>query len=73
MLKGTREAVLHRVQPVSVHGQLSFDVYFAFVDEPDGTVRVARVGGEAMSPDLQPGERVRLDILLGAVTAVHRV
>jgi len=73
MLKGSREAVLHRLQPISIHGQLSYDVHYTFVDEPDSQARVARVGGEAIGMGLQAGDRVRLDFLVGVVTAVHRL
>jgi hypothetical protein len=72
MLKGTREAVLGRMQPISIHGQISYDVHYVFADEPEGSSHVARVGGEAMAPGLQPGDRVQLDFLLGAVTAIRR-
>jgi hypothetical protein len=73
MLKGTRDAVLHRIQPISIHGQLSYDLHYRFVDEPDSQLRVARIGGEASGPGVQEGERVRLDFLVGVVTAVHRM
>ena len=72
MLKGSRDAVLHRIQPISIHGQLSYDVHYKFADEPDGQTRVARVGTEVLAPGLQDGDRVRLDFLVGVVTAVHR-
>jgi hypothetical protein len=73
MLKGSREAVLRRVQPISVHGQISWDVYFADAEDPDGPVSVARVGPEVVSHKLEPGDRIRLDYLMGAVTAVHKI
>jgi hypothetical protein len=73
MLKGSRDAVLVRLQPISVHGQLSYDVHYTFADEPDGPTRVARVGGEAIESRLQPGDRVSLDFLVGVVTAVRRL
>ncbi len=73
MLKGSRDGVLHRVQPISIHGQLSYDLHYRFVDdEPDEQMRVARVGPEALAAGLQPGDRVRLDFLVGVVTQVHR-
>jgi len=72
MLKGSRDAVLHRMQPVSIHGQLFYDLHYRFVDEPDSQMRVARVGGEALAHKLAEGDRVRLDFLVGVVTAVHR-
>jgi hypothetical protein len=73
MLKGSREVLLKRVQPISVHGQISWDVYFADLDDPEGQVSVARVGPEAVNHTLEPGDRIRLDYALGAVTAVHKV
>ena len=71
MLKGSRDAILHRLQPISIHGQLSYDVHYTFEDEPDSAVRVARVGSEAIPRGIQEGDRVRLDFLVGVVTAVH--
>ena len=73
MLKGSREAVLHRIQPISIHGQLSYDVHYKFTDEPDGQLRVARIGPEALSAGLQAGDTVRLDFIVGVVTAVSKL
>ena len=72
MLKGSRDAVLHKLQPISIHGQLSYDVHYKFADEPDGQMRVARVGPETLAPGLQNGDRIRLDFLVGVVTAVQK-
>jgi hypothetical protein len=72
MLKGSRDAILHKLQPISIHGQLSYDVHYQFEDDPEGHMRVARVGNEALGPGLQEGGRIRLDFLLGVVTAVHK-
>ena len=73
MRNGSRDALLHRLQPISIHGQLSYDVHYTFADEPESQTRVARVGGEALAPGLQVGDRVRLDFLVGVVTAIHRI
>ena len=73
MLKGSRDAVLHKMQPISIHGQLSYDLHYKFVDEPDGQMRIARVGPEAIAPGVQTGETVRLAFLVGVVTAVTSV
>jgi len=72
MLKGSRAATVHRIQPISIHGQLSYDVLYTFADEPEGQARVARVGPEAMTQGLQPGDAVMLDFLVGVVTAIRR-
>ena len=71
MLKGSRDATLHRLQPISIHGQLSYDAHYAFEDDP-AQMHVARVGPEAVDAGVEPGGRVRLDFLVGVVTAIHR-
>ena len=34
VLKGTRDAVLRRIQPVSIHGQMSWEIVFTHADDP---------------------------------------
>jgi hypothetical protein len=72
MLKGSREGILVRIQPLSIHGQVSLDVHYRFEDDADGQVRVARIGPEAVSAALEPGDRIRLEFLLGVVTSVTK-
>ena len=73
MLKGTRDGILRKVQPISVHGQVSWDVYFSDVEDPDGQIHVARVGPEAVSHKLEPGDRIQLEYVVGVVVKVTRV
>jgi hypothetical protein len=70
MLKGTRTAVLQRIQPVSIHGQISCDVHFVDPDDPDGQPRVARIGPESVDSHLSPGDRIILEYVLGTVISV---
>ncbi|HJN45125.1 MAG: hypothetical protein CL477_02890 [Acidobacteria bacterium] len=72
MLKGTRPGILRKVQPISVHGQLSWDVFFSDPEDPDGPVQMARVGAESVDRHLEPGDRISLEYLLGSVTSVTR-
>jgi len=72
MLKGSRPAVVERIQPVSIHGQISLDVYFSDPEDPQAQIRVARIGEESVPRGLEPGDRVRLHYVLGAVTSVTR-
>ena len=59
MLKGTRDGILKKVQPTSIHGQVSWDVFFTDVEDPDGQTHVARVGPEAvMGHNMEPGDRI---------------
>jgi hypothetical protein len=73
MLNGSREALVRKMQPISIHGQLSYDLHYIFADEPDGAVRVARVGPEAIAFGVQTGDKVRLNFVIGVVTGVERV
>ena len=72
MVKGSRVASVRKVQPVKIHAQVSLDVCFSDADDPDGPVSVARVGGESVPRDLEPGDRIELHYLMGVVTDVRR-
>ena len=73
MLKGTREAFLKKIQPVSIHGQVSCDLFFADAGDPDGQIHVARVGPEAMPRHLEPGDRIQIEYLVGVAVRVVRL
>ena len=72
MLKGTRQGIVKRTQPISIHGQISLDVFWIDPDDPDEEIRHARVGNESAPADLQPGDRVTLHYLMGMVTEISR-
>jgi hypothetical protein len=73
MLKGTRDGILQRIQPVSIHGQVSWDVFYTSVEDPEGQIHVARIGPEAVSGNLEPGDRIAVEYLLGVPIKVTRV
>ena len=74
VLKGTRDGILKKVQPTSIHGQISWDVYFTDVEDPDGQINVARVGPEAvMGNNLEPGDRIQVEYVVGVAIRVTRL
>jgi hypothetical protein len=73
MLKGTRDGILKRLQPVSIHGQINCDVFFTSVDDPDGQIHVARIGPEAIVGNPEPGDRIVVEYLVGVAVKVTRV
>ena len=73
MLKGTKQAQVTRVQPVSIHGQISLDVYFIDPDDSQGQVSLARIGPESVPHDLEAGDRVTLHYMLGVVTKITAI
>ena len=73
MLKGTRDGILKRIQPVSIHGQISCDVFFTDLEDPDGQTHLARLGPEAIANNLEPGDRIQVEYLVGVPIKVSRV
>jgi hypothetical protein len=72
MLKGTRSAIVHRIQPISIHGQISLDVFWMDPEDPEQEIRHARVGNESVPPGLDVGDRVTLHYLMGMVTQITK-
>ena len=72
MLKGTRTAVVNRIQPISIHGQVSLDVFWTDPDDPEQELRHARVGDESVPLGMAPGDRVTLHYLMGIVTKITK-
>jgi hypothetical protein len=72
MLKGTRPAIIKRLQPISIHGQMSVDVFFVDPEDPEEEIRHARVGTESTPRHLDVGDRVTLHYLMGQVTEITK-
>ncbi|MQA31801.1 MAG: hypothetical protein GEU82_18530 [Luteitalea sp.] len=72
-MKGTRDGILKRVQPVSIHGQIYWDVFFTSLEEPDGQIHVARMGPEAVAANIEPGDQIRVEYLVGVAVKVSFV
>ena len=72
MLKGTRQAIIHRIQPVSIHGQVSLDVFWMDPEDPEPEIRHARVGNESVPKNLAVGDKVTMHYLMGMVTQITK-
>lgn len=72
MLKGTRTAIIKRIQPVSIHGQISLDVFWVDPEDPEEEVRHARVGGESVPRGLDVGDKATMHYVMGMVTAITK-
>jgi len=72
MVKGSKPAIVRKLQPVSIHGQVSMDVHYVDADDPDSQVRIARVGKESLPRDVEPGDKVELHYVVGVVTHVTK-
>ncbi len=72
MLKGTKTVRVTKIQPVSIHGQISLDVYFMDPDDSQGQVSLARIGPESVAKGVEAGDRVTLHYMLGQVTSITK-
>ena len=72
MVKGSKPAIVRKIQPVSIHGQVSMDVYYVDADDPDSQVRIARVGKESIPRSLEAGDKVELHYVVGVVTHITK-
>jgi len=62
MMKGTRDAVLKRIQPISIHGQMSWEIVFTHADDPGEQLNAARVGPEAIvGHTLEAGDKIQVE------------
>ena len=74
MLKGTRDAVVKEMRSVSIHGQMSWEIVFTFLDDPNEQLNAARVGPEAISGGrVEIGDGIRVEYLVGVVVKVTRL
>jgi len=72
MLKGTKDVLVTKVQPVSIHGQISLDISFVDPEDAQGQVSLARIGPESVPKGIEKGDRVTLHYMLGVVTSITR-
>ena len=74
MLKGTRDAIVKEMRSVSIHGQMSWEIVFTFLDDQSEQLNAARVGDEAVTGGrVEVGDRIRVEYLVGVVVKVTRL
>ncbi len=71
MLQGAREGVLKGLRPYNLHGEAYYDVHYAFAEEPGDAVHGARLPHDALYPNPQPGDRVRLHFVMNLLVKVE--
>lgn len=71
IMSGTKDATLHAVQLIDIHGTRFYDVEYTHDDAPDQQ-RAARVGLESAYAEPRPGDQIRVSYLMNVVTALAR-
>jgi hypothetical protein len=72
IMSGSREATIHAIQGVDIHGTIFYDVAYIHSGE-EGQPRRARVGEESIYAGARPGDRVNVTYLMNVVTGVERL
>lgn len=71
IMSGRKDAVLHNIQMIDIHGTRFYDIVFAHTDTPE-QVRRTRIGVDDAYPDPQPGDAISVSYLMNVVTAIAR-
>ncbi len=73
MLKGSRQAVVRALRPVSIHGQMSLEIVFIHLDDSSEQLNATRVGPEAVvGLPLEIGDQIEVEYLVGVVVKVTK-
>jgi len=70
-MSGKKDAVLHQVNLIDIHGTRFYDITFSHTDTPDQPHR-ARIGVEDAYPDPRPGDAISVTYLMNVVTGIAR-
>ncbi|NWG20379.1 MAG: hypothetical protein HXY39_08605 [Chloroflexi bacterium] len=71
ILSGKKDAVLHQVQLVDIHGTRFYDLTFSLTDAPEQIQR-ARIGIEDAYPDPAAGDMISVSYLMNVVIGIVR-
>jgi hypothetical protein len=70
IVSGTRDAILHAVQPISIHGTILYDL--VYLHEGESQPRQARLGAESVYAEPRPGDAVRVSYMMNVATTMTR-
>jgi hypothetical protein len=71
IMSGKKDAVLHQVNLIDIHGTRFYDITFSHTDTPDQPRR-ARIGVEDAYPNPRPGDAISVTYLMNVVTGIAR-
>lgn len=66
-------ATLKSVNPISIHGQRYYDILFVIEEDEEQLQRKSRAPYEEVYENPQPGDKVKINSLLGAITSIEKV
>jgi hypothetical protein len=71
MLQGAREGILTDLRPYNLHGEVYYEVRYTLADDPGGPAHGARLPHDALYPNPQAGDRVRVHFVMNMLVKVE--
>ena len=71
IMSGKKDATLHDVRLVDIHGTRFYDIAYTHEAEP-GAARSARIGVEDAYHNPQPGDAISVSYLMNVATSIAR-
>ena len=66
-----RLGILKRVVPYAIHDDLNYRLIYAWLDDPGGHFQ-ANIPAEATYPSPEPGDKVKIKMLMDIVISVEK-
>ena len=73
MFFSRKEAILHELHALQIHGALFYDIVYTYTDQLDPKRESARIGGEMIYPNAQAGDRVFIEKIANLVMRVEKL
>ena len=73
MFFSRKDATLLDIRALSIHGSLYYDILYAYNEEMDPKTQSARIGGEMIYPNAQPGDKVMVERVANVVMRVEKL
>ncbi|MBC8163373.1 MAG: hypothetical protein H7Z42_19370 [Roseiflexaceae bacterium] len=72
IMSGSKQATIHQVQLIDIHGTRFYDLAYAHTEAP-AAIRTTRVGAESVYEQPQAGDQAQISYLMNVVVAVARL
>jgi hypothetical protein len=73
MLFSRREAILHELRAIEIHGAAFYDIVFTAVEPVGARAESARIGGEMIYANAQIGDRIVVEKIANVVARVDKL
>jgi hypothetical protein len=73
VLFSRKEAILHELRALRIHGALFYDIVYTYADQLDPRRESARISDQMIYPNAQEGDRVFVEKIANVVMRVEKL